>query len=250
MTYCLGIKLSSGLVAIADTRLTSGTEVSTNKKLSVHQLEHRSMFVMTSGLRSLRDKAIAYFKEVIDDNNTGFDKMYKAVNSLGQQVRRVAEEDLQSLRQSGLNFNLHAIIGGQLEKDDEHKLFLLYPEGNWVEVGQGSPFIIIGNSGYGKPLLYRSLVYDSPMAEALKIGLLSFDSTRVSCNDVDYPIDTVLYKKNTFRMVEHRFEKDDVDYIGKQWGAMLKNAVQKLPVDWMKPALEKLKKIDEEHFFP
>ncbi len=245
MTYCLGIKLASGLVAIADTRLTSGTEVSSNKKLSVHQLEHHSMFIMTSGLRSVRDKAIAYFKEAIEENEASFDKMYKAVNALGQQVRRVAEEDLQSLKQSGLNFNLHAIIGGQLEKDDEHKLFLLYPEGNWVEVGQGSPFIIIGNSGYGKPLLYRSLVYDTPMTEALKIGLLSFDSTRVSCNDVDYPIDTVLYRKNTFRMVEHRFEKEDVDYIGKQWGAILKNAVQKLPVDWMKPAFEKLEEINE-----
>ncbi len=60
MTYCLGIKVESGLVAIADTRLTSGTEVSTNKKISVHQLENHSLFIMTSGLRSVRDKAVTF----------------------------------------------------------------------------------------------------------------------------------------------------------------------------------------------
>jgi putative proteasome-type protease len=239
MTYCLGIKVASGLVAIADTRLTSGTEVSTNKKVSVHQLDHHSLFIMTSGLRSVRDKAITYFKEVLEEQDSSFNKLYKAVNAFGAQVRRVAEEDKTSLHEAGLNFNLFSIVGGQLENDDEHKLFLLYPEGNWVEVGQGSPFFIIGNSGYGKPLLYRSLRYDSTLQDALKVGFLSFDSTRVSSNDVDYPIDVIMYEKDAFRIVEHRFEKDDLDYIAKQWSALLKNSVQKLPVEWMEPVFSK-----------
>lgn len=147
MTYCLGIKVAKGLVAIADTRLTSGTEVSSNKKVSVHQLENHSIFIMTSGLRSVRDKAITYFREVLDEQDSTFNKLYKAVNAFGAQVRRVAEEDKKSLTEAGLAFNLFAIVGGQLENDEEHKLFLLYPEGNWVEVGdEGSPFVIIGNS--------------------------------------------------------------------------------------------------------
>ncbi|GAB2784186.1 proteasome-type protease [Rhabdobacter roseus] len=240
MTYCLGIKVASGLVAIADTRLTSGTEVSTNKKVSVHQLENHSMFIMTAGLRSVRDKAITYFKEVLDEQDSSFNKLYKAVNAFGAQVRRVAEEDKSSLIDAGLSFNLFSIVGGQLENDEEHKLFLLYPEGNWVEIGAGSPFFIIGNSGYGKPLLYRSLRFDSSMQDALKVGFLSFDSTRVSSNDVDYPIDVVLYEKDTFRIIEHRFEKDDLDYIAKQWSALLKNSVQKLPVEWMEPIFSKI----------
>lgn len=239
MTYCLGIKLETGLVALADTRLTSGTEVSTNKKVSVHQLENHSMFIMTSGLRSVRDKAITYFREVLEEQDAQFDRLYKAVNAFGQQVRRVAEEDKKVLQEAGLTFNLFSIVGGQLEKDEEHKLFLLYPEGNWVEVGQGSPFIIIGNSGYGKPLLYRSLRFESSMQDALKIGFLSFDSTRVSSNDVDYPLDVVLYEKDSYHLVEHRFEKDDLDYIAKQWSALLKNSVQKLPEDWMDPVFSK-----------
>jgi putative proteasome-type protease len=240
MTYCLGIKVASGLVGIADTRLTSGTEVSTNKKVSVHQMEKHSLFIMTSGLRSVRDKAITYFKEVLEEQDASFNKLYKAVNAFGAQVRRVAEEDRRSLSEAGLAFNLFAIVGGQLENDEEHKLFLLYPEGNWVEVGDGSPFIIIGNSGYGKPLLYRSLRYDSAMQDALKIGFLSFDSTRVSSNDVDYPIDVVMYEKDSFQIAEHRFEKDDLDYVAKQWSALLNNSVQKLPVEWMDPIFTKI----------
>ncbi|WAC11707.1 peptidase [Dyadobacter pollutisoli] len=240
MTYCLGIKVATGLVAIADTRLTSGTEVSTNKKVSVYQSEKHSIFVMTSGLRSVRDKAITYFKEVLEERDSSFNKLYKAVNALGEQVRRVADEDRNALNAAGLSFNLFAIIGGQLENDKEHKLFLLYPEGNWVEVGDGSPFIIIGNSGYGKPLLYRSLKFDSSMQDALKIGFLSFDSTRVSSNDVDYPIDVVMYEKDSFQIVEHRFEKDDLDYVGKQWSALLSNSVQKLPLEWMDPVFNKM----------
>lgn len=243
MTYCLGIKVASGLVAIADTRLTSGTEVSTDKKVSIHQLEKHSMFIMTSGLRSVRDKAITYFKEVLEERDATFDKLYKAVNAFGTQVRRVAEEDRNSLNQAGLAFNLFAIVGGQLEKDTEHKLFLLYPEGNWVEVGEGSPFIIIGNSGYGKPLLYRSLKSTSSMQDALKIGFLSFDSTRVSSNDVDYPIDVVMYEKDSFHLTEHRFEKDDLDYVAKQWGALLNNSVQKLPIEWMDAVLGKMESV-------
>ena len=67
MTYCLGMKLKEGLVAIADTRLTSGTETTTGKKMFVHQHGRHVMFIMTSGLRSVRDKALTYFKEVIEE---------------------------------------------------------------------------------------------------------------------------------------------------------------------------------------
>ena len=241
MTYCLGIKVASGLVAIADTRLTSGTEVTTNKKISIHQLENHSMFIMTSGLRSLRDKAVTYFKEVIEDQDRSFNKLYKAVNAFGQQVRRVANEDREALEEAGLNFNLYAIVGGQLENDDEHKLFLLYPEGNWVEVGETSPFFVIGNSNYGKPLLFRSLKYNSSMVDALKVGFLSFDSTRVSANDVDYPIDVVMYERDSFHLTEHRFQKDDLAHLSLQWSMLLQNSVQRLPNDWMGPVLEKLR---------
>lgn len=240
MTYCLGIKVAAGLVAIADTRLTSGSEVSTNRKISVHQVENHTLFIMTSGLRSVRDKAITYFDEVIAEQDRSFNKLYKAANAFGEQIKRVAQEDQASLQANGLKFNLNAIVGGQLEDDDEHKLFMIYSEGNWVEVDQGGPFKIIGNSGFGKPLLFRNLNYETSLQEALKIGFLAFDATRVSANDVDYPLDVVIYPKDSFHMTEYRLEKEDMDEISHQWSALLTSSVRKLPTYWMDPIFDKI----------
>ncbi|MFN0047790.1 MAG: peptidase [Cytophagales bacterium] len=241
MTYCLGIKVKGGLVAIADTRLTSGNECSTGKKIFVHQRTQHSLFIMTSGLRSVRDKVITYFKESLEQNDNEYDKMYKAVNSLALQLRRVAEEDKAFLSKAGLFFNLYAIIGGQLEHDDSHKLFLLYPEGNWIEIGDdGSPFIIIGNSGYGKPILNRTITQDSSLNFCLKTGLLSFDSTRVSANDVDFPIDVVLYEKDSYTLIEHRIYREEVKEVTEYWQNKLSNAIQTIPEKWMEPVLAKL----------
>jgi putative proteasome-type protease len=243
MTYCLGIKLKEGLVAISDTRLTSGSETTTGKKMFVHQKGNHVMFIMTSGLRSVRDKALTYFKEEIEENSEKHNKMYKAVNAFANQLRRVSSEDKEALSASGLRFNLTAIVGGQLEDDDEQKLFMLYPEGNWVEIGEGAPFVIIGNSGYGKPILDRTITPDTPMNIALKTGFLSFDSTRVSANDVEFPIDVILYKKDSYQFLEHRFQKEDVANVSENWGKALRENIKKLPEDWMNSALDKLEQI-------
>jgi putative proteasome-type protease len=240
MTYCLGIKVRSGLVAIADTRITSGTETSTAKKISVHESGHNSLFLMTSGLRSIRDKAVTYFEEVFEDESFRFDKMHNAVNIFGQQLRRVAQEDKKALAESGLFFNLWAIVGGQLENDKEHKLYMLYPEGNWIEVGEGSPFTIIGNSGYGKPILNRALNYNSSLRFAFKTGFLSFDSTRVSANDVGYPIDIAIYKRDSYAIEQHRLEEKDTAQIGQMWASKLKNSIDEIPETWMDPIFQRM----------
>jgi putative proteasome-type protease len=238
MTYCVGMKLKSGLVAMADTRITSGTETTTGKKISIHQDSKHALFIMTSGLRSVRDKAVTYFQEVLQEKE--FNKVYKAVNAFGEQLRKVAEEDQAALEKAGLAFNLFSIVGGQCTDDEEPKLFLLYPEGNWVEIGQNTPFVIIGNSGFGKPILNRTLKYDSTMSVALKCGFLSFDSTRVSANDVDFPLDIVLYKADSFQLIEHRFQKNDLATISEIWGKELQASLNNVPNTWMDIALNKL----------
>jgi putative proteasome-type protease len=238
MTYCLGIKVKEGLVAIADTRITSGTDTSVKVKIMTEQRDHYSLFIMTSGLRSIRDKAVVYFKELIEQEE--FDKIYKAVNAFGEQVRRVAEEDKAFLLQSGFKFDLHTIIGGQLKNDEEHRLFLLYPEGNWVELGHGAPYVVIGNSGHGKAILNRVINENSSMKLALKVGFLSFDSTRVSSSNVDFPIDVVLYKKDSFYIAQHRYEKDDLENISVQWDEQLKSALENMPEEWMDATFNKL----------
>ena len=148
MTFCLGIKVKTGIVALADTRITSGTNTTTSKKITTHQIGKNSLFLMTSGLRSVRDKALTYFEEAISEKEFTYNKMYKAVNAFCEQLRRVASEDKEALKASGLFFDLHALVGGQLADDDTHKLFLLYPQGNWIEIGEATPFAIIGNFPY------------------------------------------------------------------------------------------------------
>ncbi|MEO1097137.1 MAG: peptidase [Bacteroidota bacterium] len=231
MTYCLGILSKEGIVGLADTRITSGSETTTAKKIYTVQRSKHSYFIMTSGLRSVRDKAITYFSEVIEDEDKEFNKLYKAVNKFGEQVKRVAEEDRKNLEASGLKFNLFAIVGGQLEEDEEPKLYLLYPQGNWIEIGRGTPFVIIGNSGFGTPILKRSLTYNTSLEFGLKGGFLSFDATRISANDVDYPIDTVVLKKNEFNIREHRFHERDLGHIADFWNTKLSSAIDKLPAD-------------------
>lgn len=239
MTYCLGIKVKEGLVALADTRITAGTNTTVKKKIFVYQKENCSLFIMTSGLRSVRDKAVHYFQELLEEGVT-YNKLYKAVNAFGEQIKRVAEEDKATLENAGFKFNLNTVVGGQLEDDTEHKLFLLYSEGNWVELDEGSPYIIIGNSGQGKAILNRVLHSDCTMKQALKAGFLSFDSTRVSNNDVEFPIDVILYKKDSFQLAEYRYEQKELSPISDIWAEKLKSALDGIPEEWMDSAFDQL----------
>jgi putative proteasome-type protease len=232
MTYCLGIKLKDGLVGIADTRISAGTSTTVKKKVLVLQDGKASLFIMTSGLRSVRDKAVHYFQELIS-NGIVYDKMYKAVNAFGEQIKRVGQEDREALLTAGYKFNLNAIVGGQLQNDTEHKLFLLYTEGNWVELDEGSPFAIIGNSGQGKGILNRIIHPDTTMRQALKAGYLSFDSVRVSSNDVEFPIDIVTYLQNSFHITETRYQQQELQQVSTEWNEKLKHYLDEMPEDWI-----------------
>ncbi len=233
MTFCLGIKVSEGLVGIADTRVISGNENNTARKVSIYAEGDSKMFLLTSGLRSVRDKALTYFEDVLYERDEPFDRLFKAVNAFATQIRRVAHEDKEAIEESGLQFNIHCLLGGKMANDDEPKLYLVYPQANWVEIGQGTPYQIIGASGYGKPVMDRTLKYSDSMRFALKVGCLAFDSTRISAADVDFPIDVVLYFRETGEMIEHRFEKDDLVEISDGWQERLRNSVANLPSTWL-----------------
>lgn len=241
MTFCLGMKVEEGLVAIADTRVTTGSECITAKKVSLYRGDGWALFLMTSGLRSVRDKALTYFEEFMEDiGGPPSDRLFKVAGLFANQIRRVWEEDGDALEAAGLKSNTHVLVGGQMEKDREHKLYLIYPQGNWVEVGRGTPYYIIGASGYGKPVLDRTLKYEDSMRFALKVGCLAFDSTRISAADVDFPVDIVLYPYDTFEIVEHRYSKDDLAHLSQWWQDRLRNSVRDLPLEWIKPLHEKL----------
>lgn len=239
MTYCLGIKVKEGLVAISDTRISSGTSTTVKKKVSIVQSDKTSFFIMTSGLRSVRDKAVHYFEESVEEG-IHYDKLYKAVNAFGEQIKRVYNEDNEALVKTGYRFNLNAIVGGQLKNDEDHKLFLLYSEGNWIELDEGSPYTIIGNTGQGKAILNRVVNTDTSLKQALKAGFLSFDSTRVSSNDVEFPIDVVIYKKDSYDMVESRYESAELQHIIALWNQKLKKSLDEVPEEWMEKAFKNI----------
>jgi putative proteasome-type protease len=108
-----------------------------------------------------------------------------------------------------------------------------------IEIGQGTQ--IIGASGYGKPILDRTLKYQDPMRFALKVGCLAFDSTRISAAGVDFPIDVILYKSGTYRIIEHRYEKEDLEHTSNWWQERLRASVNELPDEWIEPAFAGLK---------
>ena len=238
MTFCLGIKTKNGIVGLSDTRITTGSETTTSKKVYTVNREKHTFFIMTSGLRSVRDKAITYFSEVIERSDESFTKLYHAVNEFGNQVKAVAKEDKIYLEEAGLNFNLFSIIGGQLEEDTEPKLYLLYPQGNWIEIRKGTPFVIIGNSGFGNPVLRRSLTYENSLDYALKCAFLAFDATRICANDVDFPIDTVVLPNDSYHTIEQRFDQKELEHISTFWNERLKNAINELPTDILQKAFE------------
>ncbi|MEA2082773.1 MAG: peptidase [Thermodesulfobacteriota bacterium] len=237
MTFCLGMKVQEGLVGIADTLVTSGTECITARKISIYQQEKFSMFLMTSGLRSVRDKVVTYFDDLMAEKEEPFDRIFKAVNALAGQVRQVSLEDKEALDESSLDFNIHGLVGGQAARDNEPKLYLVYPQGNWVEVSRGTPYQIIGAVGYGKPVLDRTLKYEDSMRNAIKVGCLAFDSTRISSADVDFPVDIILYFRDSYRIIEHRNERDDLLEMTKWWQDRLRQSVNGLPSEWIEGVL-------------
>ncbi len=243
MTFCLGITVEEGLVGIADTRITSGNELTSAQKVSTYQIGHGAFFLMTSGLRSVRDKTLTYFEEALETCVQPLDKLYKVANAFSAELRRVATEDRAFLAASGLGFNLHVLLGGQMSGDAAHRLYLIYPEGNWVEISQGTPYHIIGEGGYGKPVLDRTLKYSDSLRMALKVGCLAFDSTRISASDVDFPIDVVLYHKGCPDMAQHRYEKADLADISSWWQEHLRGLVHDLPSEWIDNVASKLTRV-------
>lgn len=247
MTYCIGIRVKDGLVGLADTRITSGNQTLTAKKVIIEQKRgDHAVFLMTSGLRALRDKAMTYFNEIIEESGFEYRKLYKLVNAFGTQIRRVGQEDRKALEESNYDFNIHALIAGQLADDKEHKLFMIFPEGNWVEVGEANPYFIIGNTSHGKPILDRALHYESSLSFALKVSFLSFNATQISSNDVDYPVDVILYRKDSFSMVAQRMTQEQMMKYSNWWQAKIKGAIEEFPDDWARELLEKYQQVQQQ----
>jgi putative proteasome-type protease len=227
MTFCVAIKSKSGVVALSDTRISSGLGVSTSKKIKTFTEGGNSFFIMSSGLRSIRDKVIHLLEDDLPTHNP--DKLYKVANLTGKAVKQVRAEDLEPLQQSKFFFDAHFIIGGQCAKDKRSSIFLIFPEGNWVEASDESPYTVIGNTGFGKSILRRLLHEEITFDLAIKVAFLSFDATLKNASDVDFPIDFALYKNGTFEIQELRKTENELKETSLLWNKKLVDAANELP---------------------
>jgi putative proteasome-type protease len=235
MTFCVGLRVDDGLVALADTQIVRGGEVSSKAKLSLHSHDDRPWFVMTSGLRSVRDKVVLRLEDRLAAADEPLRRLHHVVTAFGDELKAVRAEDGPSLDEGGLRFNLHAIVGGQLADDEEPAMFMVYPEGNWVLATDDAPSFLIGRTSYGKPILDRLLKSDTPMPQAVALAFLAFDATRASVVDVEFPIDVVVMRDGELR--EHRFEPGDVAHASSFWHTQLRVALAEFPTAWAGPLI-------------
>lgn len=230
MTFCVGVRARDGLVGLADTQIVKGGEVSSKAKMSLHEHAGRPFFMMTSGLRSVRDKVVLRLEDHLGALGEPLARLHEVASAFGDELRNVRAEDGPSLEASGLQFNLHGIIGGQLGGDDEPALFLVYPEGNWVIATDDSPSFIIGRTSYGKPILDRLLTPATTVPQAVALAYLAFDATRASVVDVEFPIDVLVMSGGVVR--HERFERDDLAATHDSWQRHLQEALAALPLEW------------------
>jgi putative proteasome-type protease len=230
MTFCIGIRVDDGVVALSDTRIVRGSQISTKAKLSTVTNGAHSAVVMTSGLRSVRDKVMARLQDRLD--HTPLLRMHELATAYGDELRTVRDEDGEALEQGGFSFNPHAVIGGRLAHDDEPTLFHVYPEGNWVEATVDEPAYIIGRTSYGKPILDRLLEHGTTLSHALTLAFLAFDATRTSASDVDFPIDVAVLPRDGVGFRSRRFEESDLADQHDAWNRMMREAVTAMPTEW------------------
>ena len=243
MTFCIGVRVQEGLIALADTQIVRGEQTSSKAKLSEFNQGEHAAFLMTSGLRSVRDKTVMRLEDKLADA-TPFSRVHQLATAFGNKLKIVREEDEQALKAGGLNFNLHAILGGQFERDAEPVLFQVFPEGNWVDATPDSPYFIIGRTSYGKPILDRLLRYDTPLDQALALAYLAFDATRASVVDVDFPIDVIVLRTGSPALHRSRFTAAELGRAHDWWHARLQSALNAFPMDWSKRLHEDSSLID------
>lgn len=241
MTYCLGIVTKFGLVMAADSRTNAGVDnVSTYRKLFDFSLPgDRVLFLCTSGNLSVTQAVVASLRKDLrtqtENNLHSLPNLYEIARYIGQKVRDVQEQDATWLKKDGIDLSCSLLLGGQVKGDDP-ELYLIYTQGNCIQSTRETPFLQIGETKYGKPILDRTITYEMPLDLAAKCALLSLDSTMKSNISVGPPIDLVMYEVNSLQ-VKHRLQLPPRDpyliAIGKSWAESLRRAFDDVPdIDW------------------
>jgi len=240
MTYCCGILVRDALVMIADTRTNAGLDnISTFRKLHVYTEPGRFVMALaSSGNLSLSQSVRSTLLEGFENPETGQREtltnaptMFQAAQRIGRAIRHVDRMEGAALKASDIEFDVSFLFGGQI-KGEPLQLFMIYPAGNFIACTADTPYLQIGEHKYGKPVLDRAVAYDTEPYDALKIGLISMDSTMRSNLGVGLPIDILVARRDGYEPeLSYRIEPNEPYFqdLRERWSAALRAAHIAIP---------------------
>ncbi|WP_067066177.1 proteasome-type protease [Roseateles chitosanitabidus] len=242
MTYCVAMRLRAGLLFASDSRTNAGVDhIATFRKMNVfEQPGDRLITLLTAGNLATTQSVVSLLRQRAKGEGPhlmNLTSMYDVAELVGRTLKEVVTRDSEGNGQlnQGVDFGANFIVGGQI-RGEPPRIFHVYPQGNFIEATEDTPYLQIGESKYGKPIIDRVIDFDSSLAEATKCALISFDSTIRSNLSVGLPIDMLLYRTDSFAPAEpHRITKDDPYFttISQGWGGGLKRVFEQLPdEDW------------------
>jgi putative proteasome-type protease len=237
MTYCIGLLLNEGLVMMSDTRTNAGVDnfSSFPKMHKLAEGEDRIIYAATAGSLSTSQSALALLEEGLTPAEEGMmprtlaaaPTMFRAAQLVGEAVQITSRQVNAALQGTGISGEVSILLGGRIGKG-RPALFLIYSAGNFIECKKETPFFQIGENKYGKPILDRNISVETPLAEAVKIGFLSFDSAIRSNLAVARPIDIMIMPADPRQPVlTRRIEAEDdyFDGLSAEWGRLLHEVV-------------------------
>ena len=243
MTYCVGMVLEAGLVFASDSRTNAGVDhVSTFCKMTVVETPGQGVIVMlNSGNLATTQQVISRIKQQAIDADkplTSHASMFSVAELVGSELRKTIHTAVnEAPEQSDVDFTATFLVGGQV-KGEAPRLFMVYPQGNFIESTTDTPFFQIGESKYGKPILDRVIQPSISMSQAIKCALVSFDSTIKSNLSVGLPIDVAMIKTNDLQVTKrHRIDSEDTYFrdLRSSWSQGLRQVFGQLPdPDWLK----------------
>jgi putative proteasome-type protease len=246
MTYCLGIILPEGLVLASDSRSNAGVDqiVRVSKLTLMCDCAERVIVVQSQGNLATTQSVVTMLREALGSGDQVRDletarTMFEVATMVGGQLRDVSARDGKFVQAYG-SVSASFLVGGQIAGEPP-RLFQIYSAGNFVEASERSPFLQIGETKYGKPILDRQLTARSTLDEAAKLALLSFDATVRSNLSVGLPIDVLVYRTGSFSAKALVTVDDDNPY----WSALQRDYSQGLaalvaglpapPASWESP---------------
>ncbi|MGI8934169.1 MAG: peptidase [Phormidesmis sp.] len=246
MTYCLGIAVKKGLVFASDSRTNAGVDyISSYQKLFDFSVPgDRVIILCTAGSLSTSQSVIHQIERDItteaEVNLHNLPSMHQVAAHIGEKMRQIQDKERPWLEKDGIDYQSTFIVGGQIS-GEAPELYLVYSQGNFIAATPETPFLQIGETKYGKPILDRTISYDSPLDDVAKTTLLSIDSTMRSNISVGPPIDMVLYETDALEVRSRVQLQENDPYLRKMrdyWENALSEASRNFPsIEWNRIAV-------------